>query len=59
MPCCPHPVEHHAYNGCADCSCGARWSEHSDRDRDTSPEGIAANRAIKAREKARGQANER
>jgi hypothetical protein len=37
MTCCAHPVERHAYNGCADCACGVRWSEHPDRDSDTTP----------------------
>ena len=41
-PCCPHPVERHAYNGCANCRCGVRWDEHPDRDLDTSPEGRSA-----------------
>jgi hypothetical protein len=40
-PCCPHPVERHAYNGCANCGCSVRWPEHPDRDLDTSPEAIA------------------
>lgn len=31
MSCCPHPVERHAYNGCADCGCNVRWPEHPDR----------------------------
>ncbi len=35
-PCCSHPVERHAYNGCADCGCGLRWDEHPNRDMDTS-----------------------
>lgn len=44
IPCCPHPVKRHAYNGCANCSCNVRWDEHPDRARDTSPEGVAPNR---------------
>lgn len=28
--CCPHGVERHAYNGCANCSCSVRWPEHPD-----------------------------
>jgi hypothetical protein len=34
--CCPHPVERHAYNGCAECGCCMRWDEHPDRDLDES-----------------------
>lgn len=34
LPCCPHPVERHAYNGCTDCGCDVPWNEHPDRDRD-------------------------
>lgn len=34
--CCPHPVERHAYNGCANCGCGVQWTEHPDRDKDRS-----------------------
>lgn len=34
--CCAHPLERHAYNGCADCGCCIRWSEHPDRDLDKS-----------------------
>jgi hypothetical protein len=41
VPCCPHPVARHAYNGCANCGCGVRWVEHPDRDRDISIEGDA------------------
>ena len=36
-PCCPHPVDRHAYNGCAECGCNVRWEQHPDRDRDQSP----------------------
>lgn len=36
-PCCPHPVERHAYNGCADCPCKVPWRRHPGRDSDTSP----------------------
>ena len=43
MSCCPHPVERHAYNGCAECGCGVRWDEHPDRALDASPAGIVAN----------------
>lgn len=50
VDCCRHPVERHAYNGCANCGCGLRWDEHPDRVRDTSLEGIAANKARAARE---------
>lgn len=42
-PCCEHPVERHAYNGCANCSCCVRWAVHPDRERDASPEGRRAN----------------
>ncbi len=42
MSCCPHPVERHAYNGCADCGCGVMFLQHPDRHRDTTPEGRAA-----------------
>lgn len=38
MACCPHPVERHAYNGCASCGCSVTWSEHPQRDLDTTPE---------------------
>lgn len=31
MSCCPHPVERHAYNGCADCRCNLAWNQHPDR----------------------------
>ncbi len=43
ISCCPHTVERHAYNGCADCGCGVTWSEHPDRALDTSRDGVAAN----------------
>jgi len=48
--CCPHLVERHAYNGCADCGCAVRWIDHPDRDLDQSEAAreerlaIAANR---------------
>ena len=29
--CCSHPVERHAYNGCANCGCSVRWPEHPGR----------------------------
>ena len=34
MSCCPHPVELHAYNGCARCGCNVQWTEHPDRKHD-------------------------
>jgi hypothetical protein len=34
VACCSHPVERHAYNGCADCGCAIPWTEHPDRDLD-------------------------
>jgi hypothetical protein len=40
--CCIHPVERHAYNGCADCGCAVCWTEHPDRDLDMSPSAIEA-----------------
>jgi hypothetical protein len=49
MPCCEHPVERHAYNGCADCGCSMRWTEHPDRDKDTSAAGVAAIEAQRVR----------
>ena len=42
VPCCPHTVERHAYNGCADCGCACRWVDHPERERDTSPAGRSA-----------------
>ncbi len=41
MACCKHPVERHAYNGCANCGCSMRWPEHPDRDQDESIEGLS------------------
>lgn len=41
-PCCPHPVERHAYNGCANCGCAVTWTEHPDRAKDMSIEGLMA-----------------
>lgn len=34
-PCCPHPVERHAYSGCANCGCAVPWSDHPGRLFDT------------------------
>jgi predicted nucleic acid-binding Zn-ribbon protein len=48
--CCPHAVERHAYNGCADCGCNVRWDEHPNRDSDTSPAGHEALEARQWRE---------
>jgi hypothetical protein len=61
MSCCPHPVERHAYNGCANCGCSVRWDEHPDRDKDTSPEGVDALEARRTRELNRqlGQAHQK
>ena len=36
VKCCVHPVERHAYNGCANCGCSVRWDQHPDRDQDRS-----------------------
>jgi predicted nucleic acid-binding Zn-ribbon protein len=47
--CCPHTVERHAYNGCAECGCNVRWTEHPERDYDTSDAGLAANKAHRER----------
>ncbi len=33
--CCPHPVERHAYNGCAECGCIVMWCDHPDAWDDT------------------------
>lgn len=40
--CCPHPVERHAYNGCADCGCNVRWTEHPERDKDMTASAVEA-----------------
>jgi hypothetical protein len=48
-PCCDHPVERHAYNGCAECSCNVLWVEHPDRDYDTSEAGLEANKMYRDR----------
>ena len=48
--CCPHSVERHAYNGCANCGCAVRWDEHPDRDHDRSEAGIQALLAARARD---------
>lgn len=34
VPCCPHPVERHAYNGCAECGCSVRWDDHPNKELD-------------------------
>lgn len=39
-PCCSHGVERHAYNGCADCFCAVRWTEHPRRSMDLSAPAI-------------------
>lgn len=36
QPCCQHPVERHAYNGCANCGCSVQWLNHPDRNNDHS-----------------------
>lgn len=41
MSCCPHPVERHAFQGCANCSCCVTWVDHPNRERDKSPEGLS------------------
>lgn len=45
--CCQHPVERHAYNGCAECGCGVPWTKHPERDYDTSEGGLEANKAYR------------
>jgi len=51
--CCNCSVERHAYNGCADCSCGVPWTQHVDRDRDHSIEATFSRLAVVVLEKVK------
>jgi len=52
--CCAHVVARHAYNGCADCGCGVRWSEHPDCEGDVAEEHLFFHTYDRNRADARG-----
>lgn len=52
--CCAHVVARHAYNGCADCGCAVRWSEHIDCAGDAADEHLMFHTYDRNRADARG-----